>query len=311
MDVKGALQWLNPEGAPSNGKPVKVKPVEAVAEFKDVAKVSQNVEGLAGIGVKGAYQIAHEKGRFVIYVKMGACLGIGLAASMKFEVGTETIGEFFKCVAYQLKRADYHKMMDTIQSMAYLTYCKIKYLVVAGGRALEEFVATQQEYIEFEYSRVSNEIDNAIKRGAKEAEDFVKRIRHELEAQTRGWLSYAPPEVLGKIHLQVASLRTGASVPLQAEASELTALALGAPQTSNQLETIAEHMTKRMGGKQDRDVGLALIESCLKGTRNENMLAEVQSRLAKAQPLMSRPFIWNSAPEFVVAKLAIEQAMYS
>ncbi|MDB5937409.1 MAG: hypothetical protein JWQ01_4753 [Massilia sp.] len=311
VDVKGALQWLNPEGAPSNGKPTKVKPIEAVAEFKDVAKVSQGAAVLGGIGLKGAYQIAHEKGRFVIYVKMGACLGVGLAASLKFEVGAETIGEFFKCIAYQLKRADYHKMADTFQSTAYVAYCQVKYLVVAGGRNLEEFAATRRENIRLEYSRVSEEIDSAIKSGAREAEDFVKRIRHELEAQTSGWLSYAPPEVLGKIHLQVASLRAGASVALQAQASELTALALGAPQTPNQLETIAEHMTEQMGDKQDHQIGLALIASCLKGTLNENMLAEAQSRLVKARPLMSRPFIWNSEPEFVVAKLAIEQAMYS
>lgn len=310
VDVKGALQWLNPEGAPSNGKPTKVKPIEAVAEFKDVAKVSSNVAGLAGIGLKGAYQIAHENGRFVIYVKMGACLGIGLAASMKFEVGTETIGEFFKCVAYQLKRADYHKMAETFQLNAYVAFCQVKYMVVAGGRKLVEFVATREADIRLEYTRLSKEIDSAIKSGTSEAEDFVRRMRQELEAQTSGWLSYAPPEVLGKIYLQIASLRTGASTALQAQASELTALALGAPQTSNQLATIAERMTEQMGDKQDQQIGLSLIASCLAGTVNENMLAETQSRLEKASPLMSRPFIWNSEPEFVVAKLAIEQGMY-
>jgi hypothetical protein len=309
VDAKGALQWLNPEGASSQGKPMKIKPNEAIAEFKDVAKVDPAVSALAGIGLKGAYQIKHEKGKFVIYVKMGLCLGLGLGASMKFEVGMETIGEFFKCVAYQLKRADYHKIADAIELPAYNAYCQIKYLVIANGSSLEDFVNKSQEALVNEYQQVSSAIDDAIKIGAMAAEEFVRRIRSELQKQTSGWLSYAPPEVIGKIQLQVASIgRENAG--LQGQAHEIMALALGAPQTTNQLETIAEHMTPRMGDKQDKGIGFAMIQSCLQGTQNEGCLADAERRLAQAEPLMSKPFIWNSEPEFIAAKLAIEHPMY-
>ncbi len=310
VDAIGVLQWLNPEGASSHGKPMKIKPNEAVAEFKDVAKVSPTYTVLAGVGLKGAFQIKHEDGKFVIYVKLGACLRIGGDASMKFEVGTETIGEFFKCLAYQLKRADYHKIVDAIDSDAYTAYCRIKYLVIANGQSIEEFVSKRLLDLRGEYLRVSKEIDEAIHSGTSGARDFARRIRTELQRQTGGWLSYAPPEVLGKIQLQIASMSIGVE-GIREQAHELMALALGAPQTTNQLETVAEHMTPTMGDKQDKGIGLAMIHSCLRGTPNEGSLASTESRLAQAEPLMSRPFIWNSEPEFVSAKLGIEHPMYA
>jgi hypothetical protein len=310
VDAVGALQWLNPEGAGSNGKPMKIKPSEAIAEFKDIAKVTPTCSALAGAGLKGAFQIKHEVGKFVIYVKMGACLGVGLDGSMKFEVGTETIGEFFKCVAYQLKRADYHKIVDAIELDAYKAYCQIRYLVIANGRSIEEFVDKKLIGLNDEYEKVSDAIDNAIKNGANAAQDFARRIRTELQRQTGGWVTYAPPEVLGKIQLQIALMSIGEK-EIRGQAHELMALALGAPQTINQLETIAEHMTSRMGDKQEKGIGLALIESCLRGTQNEAYLAGTEARLAQAEPLMSRPFIWNSEPEFIAAKLNIEHPMYA
>jgi hypothetical protein len=308
VDAVGALQWLNPEGRESHGKPLKIKASDAIAEFKDIAKVSPAAYLLAGAGVKGAIQIKHEQGSFVIYVKMGACLGIGGDAAMKYEVKTETIGEFFKCVAYQLKRVDYHKIADTIESDAYRAFCQIKYLVIAGGHNLEEFVETSLSDLLSQYKRVSSAIDQAIQGGTTAADEFIRRIRAELNKQTNSWLTYAPPEVLGKIQFQVAAMSSGL---LRDQAHEVMALALGAPQTLNQLETIAEHMTAQMGEKQDKRIGLAMIETLLRGTGNQDELSDTEKRLAQAEPLMSKPFIWNSEPEFIAAKLGIEHPMFA
>jgi hypothetical protein len=87
VDAKGALQWLNPEGAASNGKPLKVKAGKAIAEYKDMAKVDAGVAATAGIGVKGGFSIRHEGGKFVIYAKVGACLGLGGDGSLKLRRG--------------------------------------------------------------------------------------------------------------------------------------------------------------------------------------------------------------------------------
>jgi hypothetical protein len=37
---------------------------------------------------------------------------------------------------------------------------------------------------------------------------------------------------------------------------------------------------------------------------------QTEMRLALASPMISTPFIWNSEPEFVVTKLAMEHPMY-
>jgi hypothetical protein len=40
-------------------------------------------------------------------------------------------------------------------------------------------------------------------------------------------------------------------------------------------------------------------------------LQATQQRLSSAQALSSKPFIWNSEPEFVAARMGIGDAMYS
>lgn len=311
IDAKGALQWLNPEGADSDGQPLKVKPGEAVAEYKDMAKVDAGVAGMAGLGIKGAFKIRHEKGKFIIYAKLGACLGLGGDATLAFETGYETIGEFFKCVAYQLKRADFHKIDDAIEADAYKAYCQIRYLIIAKGRKIEEFVVKQTVELKREFDRVMRQIDDAIKNGSKEAEEFIQHIHKELSKQTGSWFSYAPPEVVGQIQRQIAAIGLSDNPALQQQAPELMAMALGAPQTMNQLATIAERMTPAMGEKQDMLAGLAMINACVAGTSYSNCLGAAQHRLASVQPLNSKPFIWNSEPEFIAASLGIEHPMFA
>jgi hypothetical protein len=311
IDAKGALQWLNPEGAESNGKPHKIKPSDAIAEYKDMAKVDAGVAGMAGAGVKAAFAIKHEDGKFVIYAKLGACLGLGGDATMKFETGVDTIGEFFKCIAYQLKRVDYHKITDAIDEMAYKTYCQVKYMIIAKGRQLEDYVDKSIVDINRDFNNVVDEIDNSIRRGSHEAEEFMRQIRIELDKQTASWLSYAAPEVLGQVARQIAAAGLCENRAINQQAPELMALVLSAPQTMNHLATVAERMTPVMGDKQDEAAGMAMINTCVAGTAYADCLDKAQQRLAKAQPMYSKPFIWNSEPDFIVAKLGIEHPMYA
>lgn len=85
----------------------------------------------------------------------------------------------------------------------------------------------------------------------------------------------------------------------------------GSAQTINQLATIAERMTPEMGDKQDQLAGLSMINRCLTGSAYAGALSASEVRLAYAQPLNSKPFIWNSEPEFVATRMSIEDAMYS
>jgi hypothetical protein len=311
LDLNGALQWLNPEGAQSNGKPKKIKPGDAVAEFKDMAKVDAGVAGTAGIGVKGAFKFKHESGKFVIYARMGACLGLGGEGKLKFEAGTGTIGEFFKCMAYQLKRADYHKIADAIDDEVYKAFCWVQYLMIAQGDVAEKFVYITLGELSFRFRNVMKSIDDAVRGGTEEAEEYLRRIKTEIENQTGSWLSYAPPEVVGQIARQIAWASEGMNTKLSAQAPEMLALLLGAPQTLNHLETIAERMTTDLGGKQDKNVGFAMMTACVAGTQYGGCVGSAQQRIAAAQPMTSKPFIWNTEPEFIAAVLAIEHPMYS
>jgi hypothetical protein len=310
LDITGALQWLNPEGAQSEGKPLSVKPGEVVAEYKDVAKVGVGVGGAAGIGVKGAFNIKHVDGTFVVYVRLGACLGLGGDATCKFEVGSETIGEFFKCVAYQLKRADYHKILDVIDPRAYDVYCKVCYLILVTGRDLQRYATMIRENLDEEFTATVNSINRAVRDSTHDAEEFLRRIQRELEKRAGTWLSYAPPEVTGQLALQIATAASSADLRLAAGVPKLMAMIVEVPQTVNHLNTVAERMTQIMGDKQSDRTGYAMMEACVAGTVYSACIDQAKQRLAQAQPVVSKPFIWNNDPDFVIARLGVEHPMY-
>lgn len=309
-DVTGVLQWLNPEGAISNGKPLKTKPNDAVAEYKDVAKVHAGVAYLLGAGVKWAFHVRHESGKFVVYYKMGASLGQGAETSLKFEVGGETIGEFFKCIAYQLKRADYRMIVELIDRTAYKMLCFIYYLMTVAARPIEEFAGMAQRDLLQAYTATSEAIDQAIRAGTQEAESFVLRIRNELRKSSGSWLTYMPPETLGKIQHQLVSAADTLDSNVRVESQEAVALALAAAQTPNHLQTIAERMTNNLGDKQNADLGFAMIDRCLARTTDADACAKAKRRLAGAEPFLSAAFVWNDQPEFITARLGVEHPMY-
>jgi hypothetical protein len=311
IDLTGAIQWLNPEGEDSDGKPLEVKPGDAVGEFKTMAKVGFGGGVSAGAGVKGAFRIGIEKGNFVVRAKLGLCVGLGAEGAVSGEVGYETIGEFFKFVAYQLKRADYHKLGDFIDKDTYDIYCKVYAMVIAKGEDLKNYVGKIGENIEKEYQLFKTKLDSAIKSGSQEAQDFMRRMREQLSKQTGSWFSYAPPEAVGQLQRYIALAGMSDNLLLREQAPQLMAMSLGAPQTTNQLATIAERMTEVMGDKQNQLAGLSMIDNCLAGSRFAGELQATQQRLASAQALSSKPFIWNSEPEFVAARMGIEDAMYS
>jgi hypothetical protein len=310
-DIKGEIQWLNPEGNVSDGKPVTVKPGDAIGEFKTVAKVGLGGGVSLGAGFTGAFKIGTRNGSFVITARAGACFGIGGEGALSGEVGYETIQEFYKFVSYQLKRADYKKIAHLMDQEVYGYYCKVYYLVLAKKADLASYANKIAGSIETEYDMFKKELEESIKNGTKGAEQFLKNIHEELIKKTGSWFTYAPPETTGQINLQLTSIGISVHPSLSQEASRLMAMSLGSPQTMNQLATIAERMTPAIGEKQNQAVGFAMIDKCLQGTRYANALLQTEERLAGAQTLLSKPYIWNTEPEFVVAHMGIDDAMYS
>lgn len=311
IDVQAEIQWLNPEGDESDGKPVTVKPGDAIGEYKTIGKIGYGAGASAGAGIKGAFKIGIEKGNFVIKAKAGLCWGLGAEGSFSGEVGYETIVEFFKFVSYQLKRADYHKIGDFMEDLAYKYYCQIYYLVVAKGGDLRDYVDKVGTDIRDEYNEFKERLDNAIDSGSKEVEDFLNRMSKQLNQKAGSWFTYSPPEVVGQIQRQIAMIGMSDNPIFNQQAPRLMAMSLGSPQTTNQLATLAERMTPVMGDKQDESSGFSMINNCLRGSAYAGALVQTEQRLAGAQPLHSKPFIWNSEPEFVAARMGIDDAMYT
>jgi hypothetical protein len=54
-----------------------------------------------------------------------------------------------------------------------------------------------------------------------------------------------------------------------------------------------------------------MINGCLADSPYADYLQDTQIRLASATAMLSKPFIWNSEPEFAYATLGIEDAMFS
>lgn len=311
IDLTGALQWLNPEGDESGGKTAKARLGQTIPEFKDIAKVSVGLGVAGGIGAEGALAFRHESEKFVVYAKLGACLGVGANAICRFEAGYDTIGELFKCLAYQLKRADFHKIREAIDTATYKAFSEVNYLIAATGRDPTAYVNTSLEDIHREFNAAITPINASIAQGGQESGALLRRLWTEVKKQAGSWLTYVPPEVFGQLLRHVAAARYSSDSTIRESSPSLMGMLLGAAQTFNHLTTIAERMTPIMGGKQSAQSGFAMMEACVAGTVFARCVDQARQRLALAQPVVSAPFIWNTEPKFVATTLAIEHPMYA
>lgn len=305
VDVNGALQWLNPEGLVKQA-PTKVDPQKAIPEFTDIATIKAGVAGIAGASIKGAFKIQHRDGKFVITAKLGACLGLGGEGKLTFEVGTETIADFFKCVAYQLKDADYAKMKEEIDGRAYEAFTQILYLHVVVGKRLLQFTIMDIKGIADEYK---NNVQSIRQLGVK----ALERIKKQL--QVWGWLHYMPPEGKGIIlaHIKEISGRPEflTQPSYQQDAAWIVAEIMATHQTPREKYETLQHMTFNIGGKVDVAQSTASLNSVVAGTMYASCLSDTDTRLASASPIRGRPFMRNDESNFVMARLALDHPLYA
>lgn len=305
VDVNGALQWLNPEGLVKQ-PPAKVDPQKAIPEFTDVAAIKAGVAGIAGVSIKGAFKIQHRDGKFVITAKLGACLGLGGEGMLTFEVGTETIADFFKCVAYQLKDADYVKMMEEIEEDAYKAFTRILYLHVAAGENLLNFATTPIPAIARTFN---NKLAEIRRLGVKALPQFINRLK------PWGWVNYMPPEAKGIILAHIKEISSRPEFRTQAtyqhDAAWIVAEIMATHQTPREKYETLQHMTFNIGEKVDVAQSTASLNSVVAGTMYASCLSDTDTRLASASPIRGRPFMRNDESNFVMARLALDHPLYA
>jgi hypothetical protein len=304
--LAGALQWLNPEGFINPGAPKKADASKAVAAYTDVASVGADASAIQGLAATLGFECDYRNGYFVVAAKAGACLGLGGAGSVACKVGAKQIGQFFMCIAHQLKQADYKKIIGLINEEAFATVNQIFYLVVAANRPLESFVGATAERINKEFSKTSQSIRSI-------GEQFIRQLEQQLTSGW-GWYSYMPPEARGAV---IASIGNAIGQSENSNNYDLRKLAaftinelVATTQSVGHLENTLDRITVSIGEEPGRDRGVQLISSVVSGTIFANCVDRCATQLTKASPLIGRPFLRNDEPGFRLAQFPLHHPGY-
>jgi hypothetical protein len=307
ISLAGALQWLNPEGFINPGAPKKANVNKAIAAYVDMATVTTDVSLIQGIAATLGFECGYRNGNFVIAAKAGACLGLGGSGSVATKVGVTQIGQFFMCIAHQLKQADYTKIKNLIDEKSFKTFNQIFYLVVAASRTLESFVGRDESIINLIYTESTKSMRQL---GDKAIIELEKTL-----SSGWGWHSYMPPESRGAV---IASIIDVLQQPQNTSNNELRKLAafsinelMSTTQSAGHLDNTLDRITVAMGEEPGRNRGVQLINSVVGGTIFDGCIDRCETQLARVTPLKGRPFMRNDEPDFLVAQLALHHPGYA
>lgn len=307
IDLAGALQWLSPEGIIDLKGPRKPDLNKAVAAYADVAKICAGVSAIQGLAATLGFECDYRGGRFVIAAKAGACLGLGGAGSVACEVGTAQIGQFFMCIAHQLKQADYRKMVSMMPSRAFEIFNKILYLHIVTGKAIENYVGIQAKIILDKYTDVVRGIN-------QNGEQLIKMVEKQLRSGW-GWYAYMPPESRGALIKSIADaydqLKDQGNLELRTLASYSINELLSTTQSNGQLFNTLDRVNLAFGDESGRNQGVQLINSVVSGTKFDNCINRCTLQLATATPLLGRAFLRNDEPDFRLAQFPLHHPAYS
>ncbi|MFL6674479.1 MAG: hypothetical protein ACJ8LG_14455 [Massilia sp.] len=306
VDLTGAIQWLNPEGFVDPKKPKKADPSKAIAAYTDVASCSANASLIQGLAASLGFECDYRDGKFVVAAKAGACLGLGGSGSIGGKVGVAEISQFFMCVAHQLKQADYKKLGGLMNKVAFATLNQIFYLVVTADRTLESFVGVEANDIKRKYAQIVG----AMQQGG---EQLLKEVERQLQSGW-GWYSYMPPESRGAM---IASIAGVLDQPRNADNHDLRKIGafainelMATTQSLGHLDNTLDRITVAMGDKPGRAQGAQLINSVVAGTMFADCIDRCEMQVAKAEPLMGRPFLRNDEPDFRLAQFPLHHPGY-
>jgi hypothetical protein len=305
VTLSGAMQWLNPEGMLGTGKPKKVKPDKAIAEYADIATVSATAEAIEGLAAKLGIECAYRDGAFHVAGEIGGCLGLGGGGKLAGSVGFATIGDFFMCSCHVLKQVDYIKARDFMAQGTFDVFNKIMFLVEAGDKELQAYVQTTIEDIEDAY-------DAAIAGLRRKGRDFLQKLEQRMKSSW-GWYAYMPPESRGAMMLAIndALMSVPGDRDSQLAAAYCTNELLCTTQTPRHLDKTLERLTYAMGEKQDSNAGARTVAIIVADTEFTGALETTKSKLAKAKPLIGRPFLRNDDTSFVVAEFPLHGTIYT
>jgi hypothetical protein len=301
IDLAGAIQWLNPEGFIDPGKPKKADAGKAIAAYTDVASFTANGALIQGLAASWGFECDYRDGNFVVAAKAGTCLGLGGTGSIGGKVGVAEISQFFMCVAHQLKQADYKKMVGLMNKEAFDTLNQIFYLAAAANEKLENFVGIKARDIEKTYTKIVGAMQQS-------GEQLLMEIERQFQSRW-GWFSYLPPESRGAMIASIAGVLDQPQYSGNYDLRKLAAFSINelvaTTQSLAHLDNTLDRITVAMGDKPGRNQGVQLINSAVAGTMFANCIDRCEIQVAKATPLMGRPFLRNDEPDFHLAQFPL------
>ena len=307
VDLSGALQWLNPEGFIDEKSPKRKKATETWGEYADVATVTAGVAGIEGLAASLGFEVGYKNGNFVIAAKASACLGLGGSGNVACKVGAASIGQFFMCMAHQLKQADYTKLEALMNKQIFYAVNQVLYMVQAGEKTLKDFADSAYE----DAAAISRSYMGVLNSIRAKGEHFIRQLERQLHERW-GWFAYMPPEARGAL---IATITEIANRPQYANDRELRQLAafsinelLATAQSGRHLENTLDRITVAIGEGGDRVGGVLVVNALLAESNFAGGLDRAMSQVAKASPLIQRPFLRNDDTDFVVAQLPLSHS---
>jgi hypothetical protein len=307
IDLAGALQWLNPEGLVDPNSPKKVNANKAVAAYADVASINTGASLIQGLAANLGFECAYKNGSFVIAAKAGGCLGLGGSGSIACKVGAAQIGQFFMCIAHQLKHVDYRKLTDLMKEDAFSALNMIFYSISTGQRKIESFVGARIDDIERDFINISDSIQ-------KSGEQAIKKIGEKMKSGW-GWYSYMPPEARGALIRSISDVINQPRYVKNVDLRKIAAFSVNelmcTIQSTRHLNNTLDRINLTMGDELDRNQGVKLINSVVENTVFSDCIQRSEAQLLRAEPLMGRPFLRNDEPDFFIAQFPLHHCAYT
>lgn len=270
----------------------------------DVGSVNADAALSQGLAAKLGFEVDYKGGNFVIAATAGGCLGLGGEGSIGAAVGAAHIGEFFMCVAHQLKQADYSKLTDLMDRPIFAAYNQVLYLVEAGGRAWDDFANGTMGSTGY----IKDEYNSAVSAAKRQGAEFIKKLEQKMRSRW-GWFAYMPPEARGAM---LASITDIMQQPQYANNYDLKVAAaycvnelISTTQTGSHLDNTLDRITVAMGDAPGSGAAINAINTILSGTAYANSINAANTQLASAQPLIQRPFLRNDDHGFIVAQFPL------
>jgi hypothetical protein len=175
--------------------------------------------------------------------------------------------------------------------------------VQAGEKTLQDFVDSALEDVR----DIGQIYDNAVDAVRQKGERFIREMEQQMRSGW-GWFAYMPPEARGAM---IASITEIANQPQYAGNRELRQMAafsvdslLATTQTRGHLDNTLDRITTAMGELGNRS-NVVAMNDLLDGSSFAGGLDRASVQVAKAEPMIQRPFMRNDDPSFAYAQFPL------